>query len=112
MMIEDEMKKGIDEYIQAAIEDEERARKRAATIMYFKAIGTICDYIIYSKLKKVPDNHNERFRILENHFPELYSILNGLFPIYQQTYRSDINTEQLEMIKNGLRKVKELACLE
>lgn len=80
--------------------------------MYFKAIAAVCDYAIYFKLKKLPDNHTERFRILETHFQPFYSVLNKVFSIYQQTYRSDINQEQLEMVKDGLRKIKGLAGFE
>ena len=68
MKVEDELKKGIEEYTQSALEDEAKGRKRSATTMYFKAIGTVCDFVIYSKLKKIPDNHSERFRFLEAHF--------------------------------------------
>ena len=112
MRVEDELKKGIEEYTQSAIRDESENRRRSAATMYFKAIAAVCDYIIYFKLKRLPDNHTERFRILETHFQAYYSVLNKVFPIYQQTYRSDINQEQLEMVKNGLKKLKELAGLE
>ncbi len=111
MRLDDELKNGLAEYIQSAIEDERNGRKRSAATMYFKAIAIACDYVIYSKLKKVPDNHAERFRILEAHFPALYSALSRTFPIYQQTYRADISAEQLEVIKDGLEKVKKLAGL-
>ncbi len=62
--------------------------------------------------QKIPDNHTERFRIMEAHFQPFYVILNKMFPVYQQTYRSDISEEQLEALKNGLQKIKGLAGLE
>ena len=112
MRIEDELKNGVKEYVQSAFEDEKMGRRRSAATMYFKAIDAVCDYAIYSRLKKLPDNHTERFRVLESHFQSFYSVLNKVFPIYQQTYRSDINQDQLEMIKDGLKKVKAFAGLE
>ena len=112
MRIEDELKNGISEYIQSATDDENKGRRRSAATMYFKAIAAVCDYVIYSKLKKIPDNHTERFRLIETYFQPFYGTLNKVFPIYQQTYRSDINQEQLEMIKDGLRKIKKLAGFE
>ena len=108
MRVEDELKKGVNEYVQSAIDDENKGRMRSAATMYFKAIAAVCDYVIYSRIKKLPDNHRERFRIIEMHFQPLYSVLNKVFPIYQQTYRSNINADQLEMIKDGLKKIKNM----
>lgn len=112
MKAEDDLKKGLEEYLQSATEDEQKGRRRSAATMYFKAIGACCDYVIYSKFKKVPDSHAERFRIMEAHFQHFYAIVNKTFPIYQQTYRSDISIGQLEALKDGLQKIKRLAGLE
>ncbi len=112
MKIEDELKRGVQEYLESARDDENKGRKRSAATMYFKAMAAVCDYVIYSKIKKLPDNHTERFRMMETGFQAFYTTLSKTFPIYQQTYRADISKEQLEMLKYAFKKISKLAGLE
>jgi len=65
MAIQDELKSGMLEFEQAAIEEEGKGRWRSAATLYFKAIASACDYAIYLKLRKLPDSHAERFRFLK-----------------------------------------------
>ncbi len=109
MTIQDGLKSGIIEFEQSAREEEAKGRNRAAATLYFKAIATVCDYVIYQKLRKIPDNHAERFRILESHFILLYRVIDSIFSTYLQTYRSGISQEQMEMMKDAFRKAKKLA---
>jgi hypothetical protein len=109
MAIQEDLKSGILEFRQSAEEEEKKGRKRSAATLYFKAVATVCDYLIYLKFRKIPDNHTERFRTLERHFHDLYKTLDTVFPIYQQTYRSDITAEQLDVMKNAFGRIKEFA---
>jgi hypothetical protein len=109
MAIQDDLKSGILEFEQSAAEEEAKGRKRAAATLYFKAIVSACDYVIYLKLKKIPGSHAERFRVLESHFVLFYQAIDRVFPVYLQTYRSGISAEQMGMMKDALRKIKRLA---
>ncbi len=109
MTIQEDLKNGIMEFEQSAVEEERKNMLRSAATLYFKAIASACDYVIYLKLRKIPDNHTERFRILEGQFVLFYEIMNRCFPIYKQTYRSNISAEQMEMMKDAFRKIKKLA---
>lgn len=109
MTVQDELKAGIAEFEQAAVEEEARKRRRSAATLYFKAIASVCDYVIYLRFRKIPDSHAERFRILENHFILLYKEVNSVFSIYLQTYRSSVSDEQMGMMKDAFRKVKRIA---
>ena len=46
----------------------------SATILYFKTLFAIQDYILLQKIGYAPKDHTERFRLLEKEFPEEYKI--------------------------------------
>ena len=75
--------------------------------MFSKALFALSDLIIYQKLKKLPKNHNERFRILEEYFPELYKITDELFKDYTDAYSKPVLKETCEKIENGIKNISE-----
>lgn len=77
----------------------------SATILYFKTLFGVFDLVILKNLGKTPKDHSERFRILEERFPDLYSILDTLYPIYRGTYVSNINRETCDKIKENVEKI-------
>ena len=102
--MEELQKTFIEEYIGAE-EQLEKQRYKNATILFSKAIFALCDLIILLKLKKLPTNHGERFRILENHFLEIYSIVDSIFEHYTDAYSKPGLKETWEEIKNGIKKI-------
>lgn len=52
----------------------------SATILYFKTLFAIHDFILLDKIGYAPKDHNERFRLLEKEFQMLtkISILNSI----------------------------------
>jgi len=94
----------MEEYIGAE-EQVEKKRYKNATILFSKALFALCDLIIFLNLKKIPKNHGERFRILENHFLEVYSIVNSIFGHYIDAYSKPALKETCEEIKNGIKKI-------
>ncbi|MBI5073229.1 hypothetical protein HZA99_05420 [Candidatus Woesearchaeota archaeon] len=101
------LKARITEFLEAAKDDEQKKRINAATTMYFKALVEVCDYLLYNKILKLPENHTERYQMLEKFFPELYKITSPLFRIYRKTYSQVIEEGDLGEIKNGIKKVME-----
>ena len=65
----------------------------SATILYFKCLFVLLDYILFRALKKTPKDHNERFRMLESYSPELYTIVDKYFQIYRDTYSLSIESK-------------------
>ena len=84
--MEELLKTFLEEY-EGASEQLEKERYKNATILFSKSLFALCDLIIYSKLNRLPKNHNERFRILEEHFSEVYTIVDDIFSNYTDAYR-------------------------
>ena len=108
----------MEELIQTFLEEYEGAedelskgRYKNATILFSKALFAICDILIHVKLNKLPKNHSERFRILEDYFKEVYEVVDGVFDKYADSYLKPILKETCEAIKNGIKKINKIADL-
>lgn len=77
----------------------------SSTILYFKSLFAILDLIIFRKIKKVPKDHTERFRILEQEFPNLYLILDKTYLIYRDTYTSIITKDICDKIRENVKRI-------
>ena len=95
------------EFLESAHDDESKGRVKSAITMYFKTIVESCDFLIFDKILKVPSNHNERFRVLEKYFPEIYKDVDYLFGIYRKTYSKKVDKEDLTQVKDGTNKIIE-----
>ena len=71
----------------------------SATILYFKTLFAMHDFILLAKIGYAPKDHNERFRLLEKHFPEQYRILDSEFNTYRNTYSRIISKETCSRIR-------------
>ncbi len=56
----------------------------SATVLYFKSLFSILDFIILKEKGFIPKDHSERFRILEKDFPSFYEIIDKYFSICQE----------------------------
>ncbi|MDP3765587.1 MAG: hypothetical protein Q8R04_03675 [Nanoarchaeota archaeon] len=108
----------VDELVQTFLEEYEGAREelskgryKNSTILLSKALFAICDILIQNKLNKLPKNHSERFRILEIYFKEVYEIVDEIFDKYTDSYSKPVLKETCEAIKNGIKKINEIAGL-
>lgn len=107
-MAEEELIKGIEEFESSAIDMKGKKKYRSSVVLFYKAIAETCDLILYLKLRKIPDNWEERFRLLEKYIPAAYIILHISFPIYRKTYRSNISKEECERIENAYERIKKI----
>ena len=105
LFIMEEIKKTFLEEFEGAEEQLEKERYKNAAILFSKSLFALCDFLIYSKLDKLPKNHHERFRILEEYFSEIYSIVDNIFSHYTDAYSKPILKETCELIKNGIKKI-------
>ena len=77
----------------------------SSTILYFKCLFVILDIIILQKKGKTPKDHTERFSILKENFPELYSFLDRNYQVYRQTYSLTIDKLACEEIKKNVERI-------
>src|SRR3989338_2778467 len=94
----------LEEYIGAQ-EQLEKQRYKNTLILLSKSLFALCDIVIYQKLHKLPKNHTERFRILEQYFPEMYPIIDNLFSHYTDAYNKPILKETCEEMNHGIKKI-------
>ena len=71
----------------------------SATILYFKTLFAIQDFVLLEKEGESPKDHNSRFRSLEKHFPDLFKELDMEFSTYRDTYSKIIDKETCLRIK-------------
>ncbi len=79
-----------------------------AVTLYYKALVEICDLELLNKLNKIGSNHTERFRLLEKHSPELYSIASKMFRYYRDSYTQEISSIIAELIKENVETAKKI----
>ena len=71
----------------------------SATILYFKTLFAIQDFLLLNKTGESPKDHVLRFRQLEKHFPEMYHELDVEFTTYRDTYSEIVDVETCRRIK-------------
>lgn len=71
----------------------------SATILYFKTLFAIQDYLLLEKIGESPKDHTSRFRMLEKNFPQLFRELDLEFSTYRDTYSKIIDPETCLRIK-------------
>ena len=108
-MVIEGLEDGVKEFSKSAEEEDSKGRLRSSAVLYFKAIADLCDIIIYLRLRKIPDNHEERFRLLERCAPNVYNLLHSTFQIYTKTYRKNLSKEEHGRLKDVFKRVKEIA---
>ena len=102
------LKQNAIEYYENAIKAELKTQYNSFVTLFFKSLSSLCDLFVLLKIRIMPSNHNERFRILETKFPEIYKILDRDFPFYQGTYKSKLNKEVSELLKNDVKRLFEI----
>jgi HEPN domain-containing protein len=79
----------------------------SATILYFKSLFVLLDYILYKSIGQTPKDHTERFRLLEKSNPYLYMLIDKYFQVYRDTYSLAISKERCEEIRENVKKIIE-----
>ena len=71
----------------------------SATILYFKTLFAMQDFLLLNKYGESPKDHTIRFRQLEAHFPDLFKQLDIEFSTYRDTYSKIIDKNTCDRIK-------------
>ncbi|MEK6872285.1 MAG: hypothetical protein AABX16_05255 [Nanoarchaeota archaeon] len=101
-MDENLLKNNIHTFLQSAELVFENKDFTSATILYFKALFSLLDLIILQITGRMPKDHSERFRLLENNRKDLYQTLDTLYPLYRDTYTAVIKKEDCLTIKKNV----------
>ncbi len=108
MIIEEDLKANIKEFLESAERDFAEERYNVAISSYFKAIAAICDLKIYELKRVLPKNHAERFIFLKTSFNEVYEILSPLFKEYTKTYNLRLGKKEALLFKENAKKIEQL----
>jgi hypothetical protein len=97
--------KNILEFYRNAIQTESNGDFNSSVTLFFKALAVLGDLYILRNEGKIPHNHTERFRILEEKYPLIYEILDKDFLFYQNSYRIQLNKENCEVIRKDVEQL-------
>ena len=103
--VEKTLVKNIKEFYKNALEIEEKGDFNSSVTLFFKALAVLADLYIYKKEGKIPSSHTERFRILEKKYNNIYTIIDKDFLAYQDSYRTQLNKEDCEVLKQDAEKL-------
>jgi hypothetical protein len=110
--MEETYKKLFNEFLEGALDEEEKGRYNSAISNYYKALTTICSLIIYRKNKKTANSHQEVDLFMSILFPEIRKNIDGLYKTYTSAYQTLKRKTDCAEIKNGIKTVIRMAGLE
>jgi len=93
------------EYFKNALSSEKTKEYNTSVTLFFKAISSLCDLYILEKEEITPSNHSERFRILEEKYPDIYKIIDKDLPFYQDSYKARLDKETSNMLSDDAKKL-------
>ena len=96
------------EYFSLGLEAFNKRKFNSATTLFFKSIAALCDLYILRKEGHIPSSHSNRFRILEEKFPNVYKIADRDFPFYQESYTKKMDEESARLLKEDAESLKEM----
>ena len=106
---EELLAKNIREFYAEGNNSLKKGSYNSAASLFFKALAVLSDIIILREKGFIPKSHAERFRILEQSYPEVYAIIDKDFPSYQDSYSLSISRGVAEVIKNDVHKIAKKA---
>ncbi|NQU78962.1 hypothetical protein HQ545_04300 [Candidatus Woesearchaeota archaeon] len=99
----------INEYFVSAMEAFNKQRFNSATTLFFKSMCAGVDLFLLKSEGEVPSSHSNRFRIIQEKYPEIYMIIDKDFPFYQDSYTKKMDSEAAEMMKHDAEKIKKIS---
>ncbi|MFH0752765.1 MAG: hypothetical protein V1914_04190 [archaeon] len=82
----------------------------SATILYFKTLFAVKDFLLLEEIGESPKDHSARFKKLEKYFPQLFKELDVELSTYRDTYSKIIDNDTCKRIKklveNDIKKYK------
>ncbi len=110
--IKDVLIKNAKEYWRNALSAERKEEFNTSVTLFFKTLTALADIYILEKEKHVPTSHANRFRILETKHHDIYQMLDKDFPFYQDSYRSKLNKETSNVLKEDAKRLSKIVGIE
>jgi transposase len=95
------------EYFRNATSAEKRKEYNTAVTLFFKTLAALADLMIYRKEGRLPSSHTERFRTLEEKYPDTYQKLDQNFSFYQDSYRRKMDAEISALLREDAKRLYE-----
>lgn len=102
------LEKNYKEYLEVAEYSFSKGKYNSAVTLYYKALVELCDIELLDKLNKLGANHTERFDMLQNVSPSLYSIASKLFRFYRDSYNKEISKPIAEIVKKEVKNAEHI----
>lgn len=102
------LEENFNEYFELAEQSFQSKKYNSATTLFFKAICALIDLFILKKEGFTPSSHTDRFRIVQEKYPEIYSIIDRDFPFYQDSYARKMTNEAVGMLREDVRRIKKM----
>jgi hypothetical protein len=77
-------------------------KPNSAVILYFKALVALADIQLLRTTQQTPSSYTKRFRMLQEHLPKTYDIIDKDFPYYQDSYIQILEKELAEVIRDDV----------
>ena len=100
------------DFLEEAVSSESKGKYGPAVSNYYKALATLCSYLITNKVRKAPKSHTEVFLFLRVSFPEIHKIVDGVFITYTDSYDHIMKKEDCSKIKNAIKETAKIGGIE
>jgi hypothetical protein len=110
--MEEIYKKLFGQFLDGAIDEENKGRYNSAISNYYKALTTLCSLIIYRKNRKTSNSHQEVDMFMSILFPDIRKSIDGLYKTYTGAYQTIKKKQDCVEIKNGIKTVIRMAKIE
>lgn len=100
------------DFLEEGISSESKGKYTPAVSNYYKALTTLCSYLITNKVRKTPKNHTEVFLFLRVSFPEIHKIVDGVFTTYTDSYEHLMKKDDCNKIKNAIKEIAKIGGIE
>lgn len=99
MVLRDKLKENASTFLKSAKLVYQTGDYTSSTILYCKAIFALMDLEVLRRFGMLPKDHTERFNILKSQVPDLYAVLDRIFPYYLQTYSRKVEQAICDEVK-------------
>ncbi|MEK6901665.1 MAG: hypothetical protein AABX37_04940 [Nanoarchaeota archaeon] len=103
------LRENVTEYLEYAERALQEKKYNSAVTLFFKAICAAADLFLLLKEGLVPSSHTHRFRIMEEKYKEIYTILDKDFPFYQDSYTQKMNQEAAEVLQEDAHRITKMS---
>ncbi len=81
------------------------SKNKSVVILLSKVMFALVDYIIFKKYQKLPKNHTERFRILQDREYAVYKLVDEVWDQYTDAYSKPSLQESVNLLKGTIKKI-------